>query len=136
DIIAMENLNIKSMMKNRQLSRLIHEQSWYSLKQKMFLKCQLLGKHLIEIDRFSPSSKTCSNCGFKKDKLHLSERTYECSNCGYTLDRDLNAAINIKNTAGTAGIQACGEPSIGELDSSNSRYGSLKQEAVGALASW
>lgn len=54
------------------------------------------GKTLSVIDRFYPSSKTCSNCGWKKDDLTLSDRTFICENCGLTLDRDLNAALNIK----------------------------------------
>lgn len=92
--IALEDLNIKGMMKNRHLSKAIAQQKFYQFKLKV------KGKFIVkEVNRFYPSSKTCSNCGWHFKELKLSDRTFECKSCGLTIDRDLNAAINIKNCA-------------------------------------
>lgn len=94
--IAIEDLNIKGMMKNKHLSRSISEQCLYQLKTFLIWKCKKLGIEVREINRFYPSSKTCSSCGVIKKDLKLSDRTYKCS-CGNHIDRDLNASINLKN---------------------------------------
>jgi putative transposase len=76
-------------------------------------KAEEAGKHLNKIGRFFPSSKMCSVCGYKNDALTLKDREWICPDCGTSHDRDLNAAINIRNfginTVGTTGIKACGE---------------------------
>lgn len=96
--IVMETLNVKGMMEERKLSRNISEASWGLLTQILEYKSKWYGRDLIKINQWFPSSKTCSNCGNVKEKLSLSERTYNCSSCGLEMDRDLNAAINIKQT--------------------------------------
>lgn len=93
--VVMETLNIKAMMKNKHLSKAIANQKLYEFKRQMKYKCEFYGIEFIEADRFYPSSKLCSECGHKKDKLSLSERTYICEECGIILDRDFNAAINL-----------------------------------------
>ena len=93
------------MMKNRRLSRAISSVGWSSFITKLEYKIAESQGKIVKIDRFYPSSKTCSNCGCVKDKLLLSERTYHCSECGFTIDRDLNASINILN-AGLKMIEA------------------------------
>ena len=85
------------MIKNHCLAESISECSWYEFVRQLEYKANWYGRTVIKIDRFFPSSKTCSNCGCVKDKLLLSQRTYHCNECGFTIDRDLNASINILN---------------------------------------
>jgi len=93
--VVMETLNIKGMMKNKHLAKAIQEQCLYEFKRQLKYKCEFYGINFIEADMWYPSSKTCSECGHKKVKLKLSERTYVCEECGIRVDRDLNAAINL-----------------------------------------
>ena len=93
----MEDLNISGMMKNRHLSKAIQEQCFYEFIRQMKYKCEWLGIEFIQADRFYPSSKTCNHCGNIKKDLKLSDRTYICEHCGFTIDRDLNAAMNLAN---------------------------------------
>lgn len=97
--IVIEDLNVKGMLKNKHLSKAIQEQEFYKFRQYLTYKCQYYGVELIIADRFYPSSKTCSCCGYKKKFLSLSERTFICPECGQVIDRDLNAAINLRNYA-------------------------------------
>ena len=94
--IVIEDLNVRGMLKNKHLSKAIQEQEFYKFRQYLTYKCQFYGIELIVADRFYPSSKTCSCCGYKKKFLSLSERTFICPECGQVIDRDLNAAINLK----------------------------------------
>ena len=96
--ICLETLNVKNMVKNRKLSKAISDVSWSSFITKLEYKIAENQGKLVKIDRFYPSSKTCSNCGCVKKELKLSERTYHCEECGFTIDRDLNASINILKT--------------------------------------
>ena len=96
-VICVENLNIKGMVKNRKLALAIHQVGWGMFCTMLSYKAKELGKVYQEIDRFFPSSKTCSNCGHKVESLSLNIRSWKCSSCGTTHDRDINAAINIKN---------------------------------------
>ena len=96
--ICLETLNVRNMMKNRRLSRAISSVGWSSFIIKLEYKIAENQGKIVKIDRFYPSSKTCSNCGCVKKELKLSERTYHCSECGFTIDRDLNASINILKT--------------------------------------
>ena len=96
-VICLETLKVKSMVKNRKLSKAISDTSWNSFISKIEYKVAENQGYLVKIDKFYPSSKTCSNCGCVKDKLLLSERTYKCNECGFEIDRDLNASINILN---------------------------------------
>lgn len=97
DAIYMEDLNVKGMLQNRRLSRVIHESSWSTLVSMISYKAGFYGKTFHQIGRFVPSSKTCSCCGHKLEKLSLSVRTWACPSCLTEHDRDLNAAQNIKN---------------------------------------
>lgn len=97
NFITVEDLNIKGMMKNKHLSRAIAEQSLFTFKEKLKNKCNQYGIELRQVSRIYPSSKLCSCCGNKKTNLKLSDRTYICTNCGLAINRDLNAAINLKN---------------------------------------
>lgn len=95
--IVIEDLNIQGMMKNKHLSNAIGKQGLYEITRQLEYKCKFKGIELVKADRFFPSSKTCSSCGYIKKDLKLSDRTYICPKCGNVIDRDLNAAINLAN---------------------------------------
>lgn len=95
DKIALEDLNVKGMMRNKRLSKSFSDTAVYEFNRLLEYKAHLYNTEIIRADRFYPSSKTCSVCGNVKTKLSLSERTYVCQACGNTVDRDLNAAINL-----------------------------------------
>ena len=94
-VICLEDLNVKGMVKNHRLAESISECSWYEFVRQLEYKGRWYGRTVVKIDRFFPSSKTCSNCGFIKETLNLSERKWTCPKCGINHDRDLNAAKNI-----------------------------------------
>lgn len=94
---CVENLNISGMVKNRKLSQSISDAGWGEFIRQMKYKCEWYGKNLIEIGRFEPSSKTCSHCGTVNETLTLADREWACASCLTIHDRDINAAINIKN---------------------------------------
>ena len=94
--VIVETLKIKNMLKNKKLSRHIADASWSGLIQKLEYKAKEQGKHLIKIDQWFASSKTCSCCGLKLDDLPLTIRQWQCPSCSAQHDRDINAALNIK----------------------------------------
>ena len=94
--IVMEDLKIANMVKNKHLSKAIYDANWYKLRQMITYKAEELGIEVILADQWYPSSKLCSHCGERKTNLQLSDRIYHCDKCGLTLDRDVNAAINLK----------------------------------------
>ena len=94
--ITIEDLNVKGMMKNRCLSKAVASQKFYEFRTKLKAKCDENGIELRVADRFYPSSKTCHHCGSVRKNLKLSDRIYRCE-CGYVADRDLNAALNLKD---------------------------------------
>ncbi len=95
--IVLEDLNIKGMMQNPKIAKAIQEQSMYKFKRKLAYKCQLNGIDLYLADRWYPSSKVCSCCGWYNSNLKISHRIFHCEECGMVMDRDENAALNIKN---------------------------------------
>lgn len=95
--VVMEDLNISGMMKNKHLSKAIQQQNLFEFIRQIKYKCEWLGIQFIQVDRFYPSSKTCSCCGNIKKDLKLSDRTYVCKECGLVIDRDYNASINLAN---------------------------------------
>jgi putative transposase len=108
--VAVETLNVRGLMKNHKLAQAIGDSAWSSFVLKLTYKAEQFGKTILKIGMFEPSSKTCSSCGFKLKELSLDIRKWQCPSCSILHDRDINAAINIKNiaiTAGTAG-RACG----------------------------
>ena len=94
--ITIEDLNVSGMMKNRHLSKAIASQKFYEFRTKLKAKCDQNGIELRVVDKWFPSSKICHCCGAIKKDLKLSNRIYRC-NCGYTNDRDLNAALNLRD---------------------------------------
>ena len=97
DTIYLEDLNVKGMMKNHKLAKAIGDVSWGKFIDVLEYKANWNDKQVIHIDRFFPSSKTCSKCGWINNQLTLKDRNWTCSECGSVHDRDFNAAINILN---------------------------------------
>lgn len=95
DLICLEDLNVSGMVKNHNLAKAIQNASWSSFVTMLTYKCDWYGKTLVKVDRFYPSSKTCSSCGFKVDQLGLEIREWTCPSCGVRHHRDHNAAKNI-----------------------------------------
>jgi len=132
DTICVEDLNVKGMMQNRKLSKSIADAGWGMFFTMLNYKAAWRGKNILTIGRFEPSSKMCSICGVTNNSLMLKDREWTCEN-GHTLDRDLNASVNVKriafqkitNTGGLPGINACGDEAI---------VSSAKQEAHGLQA--
>ena len=96
--IAIEDLNVKGMMKNRHLAKDVANCSFYTIKDHLIRKATERGIPVRLVDRFYPSSRLCSTCGSYKPDLKLSQRVYHCCNCGMKIDRDFNASVNIANT--------------------------------------
>ena len=94
--ITIEDLKVSNMMKNKHLSKVIQEQNFYTIRTKFINKCKERNIELRIVDKFYPSSKTCSCCGVIKKDLKLKDRIYKCSNCGLEIDRDYNASINLE----------------------------------------
>ena len=95
--IALEDLNVSGMLKNRHLAKAIASQRFYEFRAKLEAKCKVYGIEFRLMDRFCPSSKTCHQCGQVNKDLKLSDRVYICD-CGYTNDRDHNASLNLRDT--------------------------------------
>lgn len=112
-IIVIEDLNVAGMLKNRRLSRALSDASLSEFHRQLEYKAEWYGATLVKADRFFPSSKRCSRCGHVKERLDLSERVYRCERCGLVMDRDLNAACNLKTLAPSSGVSACRQGSSG-----------------------
>jgi putative transposase len=93
--IAIEDLAVKNMLKNRNLAQSIWDASWGELVRQLTYKSEWYGRELVKIDRWFPSSKRCSNCGQVVERLPLNVREWECPECGHEHDWDVNAAINV-----------------------------------------
>ncbi|HAX86868.1 MAG TPA: transposase [Cyanobacteria bacterium UBA11370] len=94
--IGIEDLNVSGMLANHKLAKAIADRGFYEFRRQLEYKCKLYGSELVVVDRWFASSKTCSNCGTKKETLSLSERVFYCDHCGLEIDRDLNASINLE----------------------------------------
>jgi putative transposase len=94
-VIVLEDLNVSGMIKNRKLARAISQQGWSQFVNFLKYKATMYDRELIQVDRFYPSSKTCSSCGTTKSSLPLNIREWTCDACGTTHDRDINAAKNL-----------------------------------------
>ncbi|MFH1876350.1 MAG: RNA-guided endonuclease TnpB family protein [Candidatus Omnitrophota bacterium] len=132
-MIVVESLNVKGMVKNRCLSGAISDVGWGMFKAMLRYKASWYGSKLIEAPDFFPSSRICSNCGTYNAALELSDRVFECPGCGLRINRDLNAAVNLKKytTASSAGSYACRDTSGGgiPIKRESTSHVSLKQEA-------
>lgn len=97
--VVIEDLHVHGMLKNKTLSKAISDVGFYTIRQQLEYKCEMHGRSFTVANRWFPSSKTCHKCGNVKDTLDLSERTYECAACGLSMDRDLNAALNLSTVS-------------------------------------
>jgi putative transposase len=138
--ICIEDLNVKGMMKNRKLSKHIGDAWWGMFFQFLRYKSDWYGSNIVSIGRFEPSSKTCSKCGYIKHDLTLKDRTWACPVCGERHDRDVNAAINIRdfsfvNTGSDRNTQKSKSAKHGNsLESSAERMSAMAFEAPESLA--
>ena len=99
DTVVIEDLNVSGMVRNHTLARRISDAGWGEFRRQLEYKAPVVGCRILVADRYFPSSKTCSNCGYKLPKLDLSTREWTCPSCGRVHDRDHNAAINLENLA-------------------------------------
>ncbi len=131
--IVLEDLNVKGMVKNRCLARAVSDAGMFEFRRILEYKANWYDREIQYADTFYPSSKTCSNCGWKNDDLKLSDRMFKCQICNHELDRDWNAALNLKKlyTASSAGIDALGDGSSSNVSLVSP---SLKKESNGKFA--
>ena len=131
-LIGIENLNVKGMMANAKLARSISDIGFYELRRQLEYKAALAGSVVVVVDRWFPSSKTCSSCGGYCEFMPLSIREWTCAQCGAEHDRDINAAQNIQRealaTVSWAGSHACGEEGAGRSRKTPVKPASVKQE--------
>jgi len=127
--IGIEDLNVRGMAKNRHLARAIADMGFFELRRQLEYKAAMRGGKVVVVDRFYPSSKICSYCGHKLDELPLSVREWTCPGCGVRHDRDVNAAINLKNMAVSSTVSVCGEEGAGSGRKTRVKPASVKQEA-------
>jgi len=126
--IGIEDLNVKGMVKNRHLARSVADMGFFEFRRQLEYKADMRGGQIVVADRWFASSKTCSACGHKLDELLLSTRQWNCPECGAVHDRDVNAAINLKNLAVSSTVSACGEESAGSGRKTRVKLSSVKQE--------
>ena len=129
DTIAVEDLNVSGMLKNNKLSRAISDVGWYEFRRQLEYKAAKRGTNLVFADRFYASSKLCSECGHKAEQMPLSVRHWKCECCGAEHDRDVNAALNLKQLAASSAVTACGEGSSGVGRELGVKLPSVNQEA-------
>ena len=133
-VLVIEDLNVSGMLKNHHLAQAIGDVGFSEFKRQLTYKTAWYGSRVVLADRWEPSSKTCSGCGWVDEDLTLADRTFRCQNpdgpCGLVLDRDLNAAINLSKLAGSSSDSqnACGEGSAGHSLMAAVKLPSLKQE--------
>lgn len=126
--IGIEDLNVRGMMANRHLARSIADMSFFEFRRQLEYKAAMRGGHVVVADRFYASSKRCSACGHKLESLPLAVREWTCPHCGTKHDRDVNAAINLKNMAVSSTVSACGEEGSGLRRKTKTKPASVKQE--------
>lgn len=111
--IGIEDLNVRGMVRNRHLARSIADMGFFEFRRQLEYKAAMRGGQVVVADRFYASSKTCSECGHTLEALPLSVREWTCPGCETRHDRDVNAAINLKNLAVSSTVSACGEEGSG-----------------------
>jgi putative transposase len=128
-IVAIEDLNVKGMMRNRCLARSIADMGFHEFRRQLNYKAQMRGCAVVVADRWFASSKICSSCGQKLNTLSLSVRQWTCPSCGVRHDRDVNAAINLKKYAVSSTVSACGGEGSGSILADGAKPTPVKQEA-------
>ena len=139
-VLVVEDLNIRGLARNGSLSRSIQDVGWGTFRRMLEYKCAWYGVRLIVAPRGFPSTRLCSRCGHLNGKIPLSQRVFRCGACGLEVDRDLHAALHLRNyglaalkgpTGSSPGSDACGDPSGGGTarEGWSTSHGSMKQEA-------
>jgi len=129
--IAIEDLNVKGMMANARLARSIADMGFYELRRQLDYKVAWRGGQVVVVDRWFPSSKLCSGCGYKHETLDLGTRQWTCPGCHTQHERDVNAAINLKNQAVSSTASACGGEGAGLVREPEAKPAPVKQESNG-----
>ena len=127
--IGIEDLNVKGMAKNRHLSRAISDMGFFEFGRQLKYKAEMRGGQVVAADRWYASSKTCSHCGEKQESLPLSVRHWTCPHCQAHHDRDVNAAINLRNMAVSSTVSVCGEEGSGSSRKAKTKPASVKQKS-------
>jgi putative transposase len=129
-VLVIEDLNVSGMLKNHHLAQAIGDVGFAEFKRQLLYKASWYGAQVLLVDRWEPSSKRCSRCGWLDADLTLSDRTFHCEQCGLVLDRDLNAAINLAQLAGSGSDSqnACGVAGSGTRRKPRAQLAAVKQE--------
>jgi putative transposase len=131
--LGIEDLSVKGMMGNRHLARAIADMGFYALRRQLEYKAAWRGGHVVLVDRWYPSSKLCSCCGYRLQTLDLRTRHWICPDCRTCNDRDVNAAINLKNLAVSSTVSACGGEGAGLARKRTAKPAPVKQESNGKI---
>ena len=129
--IGIEDLNVKGTLGNRHLARAIADMGFYELRRQIEYKAVWRGGQVVLVDRWLPSSKLCSCCGYRLEALGLDMRHWTCPSCGTSNDRDVNAAINLRNVAVSSTASACGGEGSGPVRECRVEPAPAKQESNG-----
>jgi putative transposase len=129
-VLVIEDLHVRGMLKNHRLAQAIGDVGFYEFKRQLLYKASWYGSRVILADQWEPSSKRCSGCGWIDADLTLSDRIFHCEPCGLELDRDLNAALNLAQLAGSSSDSrnACGATSAGTKRKPRVQLAAKKQE--------
>jgi putative transposase len=129
-VLVIEDLNVAGMLKNHHLAQAIGDVGFYEFKRQLLYKASWYGSRVILADQWEPSSKRCSRCGWLDADLTLADRVYHCEQCGLVLDRDLNAALNLEQLAGSSSDSrnACGVAGAGARSGPRVKPAAVKQE--------
>lgn len=133
--IGIEDLNVRGMLKNRRLARAIANMGFGELRRQLLYKSARNGGHVVVVDRWYPSSKTCSSCGHVLQKLKMKQRSWTCPDCGVLHDRDVNAAINLRAMAVSSTVTACGGEGAGLSQKREAKPAPVKQESNSEVSS-
>ena len=131
--IGIEDLNVKGMLGNRHLARAIADMGFHELRRQLEYKAARCGGQVVLVDRWYPSSKLCSSCGYRLEALGLGVRHWICPGCGASHDRDVNAAINLRNAAVSSTASACGGEGAGPVRERRAKPAPAKQESNGKV---
>ena len=132
--IGIEDLNVKGMLGNRRLARAIADMGFGELRRQLRYKAARRGGQVVVANRWFPSSKTCSHCGYKLEALDMDQRQWICPGCATQHDRDVNAAINLRNMAVSSTVLACGGEGAGLARERRAKPAPVKQESNGKAA--
>ena len=127
--IGIEDLNVRGMLRNQHLARAIVDMSFGELRRQLQYKAERRGAQIVVVDRWYPSSKICSRCGHVLATLELHQRRWTCPDCGVSHDRDINAAVNLKNIAASSAVTACGGSGAGRARKRKAKPAPEKQES-------